>query len=353
MPTAFYAALDDRLLVVARESGDPTDGDPAGTDWTATERLVGTEFQSVAASPDRPERAFAGTVESGIQRTTDGGDTWTQVFGTDDRVTSLAVSPHDTDVVWAGTEPSAVYRSTDGGDSWESLPPLTDLPSASKWSYPPRPHTHHAHWLEPDPQDPDRLYVAIEAGGFITTEDGGETWIDTPEDARFDNHTLATHPDVPDRVYTAAGDGYAQSEDGGVTWYYPQEGLDHRYVWGMAVPRSDPGTVVVSAASGARSAHTVSAAEAFVYRTTDADAVRQGGENQTNVEWTLAMDGLPDPAGTVRSVLAAGSGATLFALNNRGLYRSDDAGERWHRLDLDWPETYESQRPSGLAVVSG
>ncbi|WP_123538671.1 WD40/YVTN/BNR-like repeat-containing protein [Halosimplex salinum] len=335
MTTTAYAALDDRLLVV-HDGAD---------EWTASERLVGRDFESVAASAERPERAFAGTVESGIQRTTDGGDTWERVApDIDDRVTALLVSPHDPDTVWAGTEPSAVYRSTDGGDSWASLPPLSDLPSESQWAFPPRPHTHHVRWLESDPTDSQRLYVAIEAGALVRTDDGGETWQDRPDGARRDNHTLATHPDAEGRVYTAAGDGYAQSEDGGDTWDYPQDGLGHRYVWGLAVPRSDPDTVVVSAANGPRSAHSVSTAEAYVYRTTNV-----GRDEAT--EWDLAMDGLPEARGTVRSVLAAAGGPTLFALNNRGLYRSTDAGASWGRIDIEWSDDYESQTPRSLAVV--
>ena len=340
-----YAALDDRLLVVSGRGHDPA----------ATERLVGHDFECIAASPDCPDRAFAGTVESGIQRTTDGGDTWERVSTIDDRVTSLAVSPHDPDVVWAGTEPSAVYRSTDGGEAWRACAPLTDLPSSDDWSYPPRPDTHHVRWIEPDPHERERLYVAVEAGALLRTDDGGETWTDRPEGARRDNHTLATHPDVPGRVYAAAGDGYAQSEDGGDTWAHPQTGLDHRYVWGVAVPRSDPDTVVVSAASGARSAHGVGAAETHVYRTSDAGnpgkTDRSAGETDGTVEWSLAMDGLPDPEGTVRSDLAAGAGETLYALNNHGLYRSDDAGRAWARLGVEWPAEYESRTPHGLVVV--
>jgi len=344
--TTAYAALDDRLLVVR---GD-------GDDWTAREHLVGRSLQSVAASAARPDRAFVGTVESGVQRTADGGATWERVApDIDDRVTAVAVSPHDPDTVWAGTEPSAVYRSRDAGDSWGPLPPLTDLPSESEWSFPPRPHTHHVRWLEPDPHDPERLSVAIEAGALVRIDDalaaaaadgvdGAEFWQDRSAGARYDNHTLATHPDAEGRVYAAAGDGYAQSEDGGDTWTTPQDGLGHGYVWGIAVPRAEPDTVVVSAASGARSAHSVSAAEAYVYRTTNAS-------QDDPTEWGLAMDGLPDPEGTVRSVFAAAGGSVLFALNNRGLYRSADAGASWERVPLAWPDAYEDQTPHGLAAV--
>ena len=326
-----YVALDDRLLVVR---GDR----PHDSDWHATECLVGHDFECVAASPDAPERVFAGTVESGLQRSTDGGETWAEAGAFDDRVTAVAVSPHDPDVVWVGTEPSAVYRSTDGGRTFDHREGLTDLPSADRWSFPPRPHTHHVRWLTVDPRDPDRLYVAIEAGAFVRTTDAGKTWESHPEGARRDNHTLATHPDAPGRVYTAAGDGYAESGDGGETWRYPQEGLDHRYVWGLAVDSADPDTVVVSAASGARSAHSPGTADAYVYR-------------RTGDAWERAMDGLPEPAGTVRAVLDSGREPGEFvAVTNRGLFASDDSARSWTRLDVDWPDD-GSQVGRGLAVV--
>jgi len=317
MPT-YYAALSDRLLV-----GDG--------EWA--ERLTGHTLECVAADERAPERAFVGTVDAGLQRTTDGGESWDQVLDAGDRPTSVTVSPQDPDVVWAGTEPSAVYRSTDGGDSWTEREGLTDLDSASRWSFPPRPHTHHVRWIAVAPDDPDRLYVAIEAGAFLRSPDGGDTWLDHPDGGRYDNHTLATHPDAPDRVYAAAGDGYALSTDRGETWTDPQDGLDHRYVWSVAVHPLDPDTVVVSAATGARSAHSTTG-ESYVYRTT-------GGA------WEPAMDGLPGPDGLARAVLSTGERGVL-ALTNRGLFRSPQGAE-WERVGA-WDGSYD-QVPRGLAVV--
>jgi hypothetical protein len=150
-------------------------------------------------------------------------------------------------------------------------------------------------------------------------------------------YALRTHPDRPDHVYTAASDSYAESPDCGESWIYPTDGLDHHYVWGLAVDPGDPGTVVVSAASGARLAHSLSRAESYVYR--------KAGD-----EWAVAMDGLPEPEGTVRAVLAPGDGPGEFvALTNRGIFRSHDGAESWTELPLAWPDT--DRRASGLAVV--
>lgn len=329
----YYAALSDRVLI-----GDG--------EWT--DRLVGHDIECVAAADGR---AFVGTVDAGLQRTTDGGESWTSVLAAGDRITSVTVSPHDADVVWAGTEPSAVYRSTDGGESWAEREGVTDLDSASRWAFPPRPHTHHVRWLAVAPDDPSQLYVAIEAGAFVRSPDGGKTWDsvelrstteasgeqpragDHPNGARRDNHTLATHPNAPERVYTAAGDGYALSPDRGRTWTYPTEGLGHRYVWGLAVHPEDPDTVVVSAASGPRSAHSTNG-ESYVYRTT--------GDG-----WTVAMDGLPGPERLARAVLTSDSEG-FVALTNHGLFRSA-GGAQWQQVGR-WDEAYK-QVPSGVAVA--
>jgi photosystem II stability/assembly factor-like uncharacterized protein len=309
----------------------------------ATESLSGYRVECVAATG---EHAFCGTFEAGLHRSID-GETWERV-GEDslpESVTAVAISPHDPREIWVGTEPSRLFVSPDAGKSWRELPSLTEQPSTDQWSFPPRPATHHVRWIELDPTDPDRVYVGIEAGALLVSEDGGETWIDRPEGARRDNHQLATHPDAPGRVYSAAGDGYAESRDGGHHWDHPQEGLDHRYVWSVAADPGDPDTVLVSAASGARSAHRTG--ESYVYR--------RRGEDAT---WTRIGDEYDDDAGlatgqgTYRYVLAAGETAgELWALSNTGLFRTSDAGDSWERVDVEWPDRWADESAAGLAVV--
>ncbi|MDS0297644.1 hypothetical protein NDI76_02680 [Halogeometricum sp. S1BR25-6] len=323
-------------------------GDAETESPTARRTFEGHEVECLAAGDDAPARAFCGTFESGLHRTDDAGETWDRV-GADaipESVTSVAVSPHDPAVVYAGTEPSAVFESTDAGETWTEFDGLADLPSASEWSFPPRPDTHHARWVEPDPADPDHLYVGVEAGALVQTRDGGETWEDRVPSARRDTHSMTTHGDEPGRAWVAAGDGYAETRDGGETWTHPQAGLDHRYCWSVVVDEADPSRILLSSASGPRSAHNPASAESYLYR-------REGGTGDDGGAWERLDDaGIPTGSGVVRAVLARGRDAGAFyAVTNRGLYRTADGGDSFDRLDVPWPDAYEGQTPSGLAVV--
>ena len=79
---------------------------------------------------------------------------------------AVTASPVDPDVVWVGTEPSEVWRSGDAGSTWEQTSRLETLSSSSECSFPPRPDTHHVRWIACHPLEPERLWVAIEAGAL-------------------------------------------------------------------------------------------------------------------------------------------------------------------------------------------
>lgn len=329
-----YLAMRNALLVVSKE--------PAPT---VAYRLEKYALDCLAVDSAVPNRLFVGTAKNGLLRSVDGGETFERVGGDaigPDAITAVAVGTRSPDELWVGTEPSRVYQSTDAGESWTEKTGLTDLPSASEWSFPPRPHTHHVRWIEPDPYDSDHLYVGIEAGALVQTHDGGETWEDRRPTARRDIHSMTTHPELPGHAWVAAGDGYAETRDGGASWLKPQEGLDHRYCWSVAVDPADPSCVLVSAAHGARSAHTPDTADSYIYR-------RRGGGR-----WQRLDDrGAPVGEGVVRAQLAAGEApGVLYAATNKGLYRTANQGASWTELDVRWDDALTEQTPRGLVVVS-
>jgi photosystem II stability/assembly factor-like uncharacterized protein len=336
-----YAALPDAVAVVDVDAGEAV--------VRRRSPMPERSLRCVAASPTDPDVVCCGTADDGLLRSTDAGERWDRAAGIEhDRVTSVTCAvtadgdegwvegdagAAERDVTWwAGTEPSRVYASSDGA-TWHERDGLTGLPSSSSWAFPPRPATHHVRWIEVDPHDPRHLYVAVEAGALVGTHDAGETWTDRVPGSRIDTHSMATHADAPGRAYCAAGDGYAETDDGGKTWTPVQQGLAHHYCWSVVVDPADPDHRLVSAARGATTAHRAGSADSYVYR--------KRGETA----WER-VTGLPTGAGVTRYVLGAGTEG-LYALSNRGLFRSA-GGETWTRLPLSVPTDAVA---AGLAVV--
>jgi hypothetical protein len=135
------------------------------------------------------------------------------------------------------------------------------------------------------------------------------------------------------------GMGYVESRDGGDSWQRKGEGLSHHYLWGLAVHPADPDTILVSAAHGPGEAHNPRGANSAVYR-------RAGDQ-----PWQQVTEGLPPEKGTLAFTLAASEAepGVFYAVSNNGLYRSEDAGLSWQRLEVSWPNERGS-RPGGLAV---
>ncbi|HLR92729.1 MAG TPA: sialidase family protein, partial [Atopostipes sp.] len=188
-------------------------------EWKLEEKPNEYGFLCIAADPMIEGRLYAGTFDHGLWISDDKGTSWRSAGKgiSHIRVPSVAVSPTEIrngyHVVWAGTEPSGLFRSEDGGESWTEHPNLLNLPSRSTWSFPPRPYTHHAKWIEPDLHDKNRIFVGIELGGVMKSADKGQTWEDRKPGSQYDCHTLAMHPSAKGRIYEAAGGGYAESTD--------------------------------------------------------------------------------------------------------------------------------------------
>ena len=341
--TKLIAGLQNSVLVI--ESSSKSCG------WKTYESLKESHPQSIAFDLLNPSRAYCGTFDKGLWKTDNGGQTWDSIGKNEistSNITSVSVSPlkegkkDGFSKVYVGTEPSALYVSSNGGESWERMNDLNKLESSKSWSFPPRPWTHHVRWIEPDVNNLNYVFVAIEAGALVQSRDGGRTWIDRVKQGPYDTHTLATHRKMPKRLYSSAGDGYFESFDYGESWNsQTTEGLRHHYLHGLAVDSSDPQNVIVSASIGAWQAHNIENANSVLYR--------RSADGET---WKNVSKGLPESKGTIITMLASNpnSAGEFYALNNRGIFISDDSGISWVALEIPWPKEYLLQHPWSLAV---
>jgi hypothetical protein len=302
---AFVCSRDD---VVTR-----VDWDVAST--AAQPVLEGVPVRCVAASGDR---VIVGTQGAGVFLSGDAGQRWERMELPERDVFSVAIGPAD-GALYAGTEPSRLFVLRDGAE-WTELEALQDIPSRERWSFPPRPWTHHVRWIAPDPHRRERLLVAIELGGVMLSEDGGESFRDHRPGAKRDAHAITWHPLAEGRAYEAAGDGAAWSADGGHSWSALDAGRALGYCWALAVDPDDPDRWYVSAASGPRAAHSAERAHGALYRW-DGDAWRE----------------LPVPGESMPYALAVVAGELVCGMADGRLLHSFDRGEGWRELAVTAP----------------
>ena len=160
-----------------------------------------------------PWSLSSGGPDSSLFKSTDGGETWTELTnnsglpaGLKGRI-GVAVSPARSGRVWAlvEAEDGALFRSDDGGATWQRLSDERNL-RLRFWYY--------GHVFA-DPHDADTVYILnIQAWKSI---DGGRTFtqLTTPHG---DNHDLWIDPRQPARMIEGNDGGACVSFNGGASW---------------------------------------------------------------------------------------------------------------------------------------
>src|ERR1700704_3756753 len=268
-----------------------------------------------------PEQVFIVTGEDVVRMTLSGA------AGRDLETVLAAVGPPR-----GPANPTHLSLPEDGGRSWAVLPPRRRLPSEPSWSFPPRPWTHHVRTIALHPTDPEWLAVGIELGGVMRSRDGGKTWIDHNPQAYSDAHQLLTHPLAPERLYEAAGQGIARSDDRGDTWVRRDEGLDRHYAWAQSIAPADPDLWYVAVSRSPSAAHGGGDGQARLLRShgNGWEAVGRWGGSAELRRMPYTIVTLPDQPGRL---LAGLRGGTLLI--------TDDAGETWSRLAMRLPDVIE------------
>ena len=104
-----------------------TDG---GNTWTEVGIFAGTEIYALVAAPG--STFYAGNID-GVSRSTDDGVTWTNLplgIGVNDQVFEITIDPNNSATIWVGVadalggQTNTLLKSTNGGASWTSKTPL-------------------------------------------------------------------------------------------------------------------------------------------------------------------------------------------------------------------------------------
>ncbi|MEQ8924528.1 MAG: T9SS type A sorting domain-containing protein [Fulvivirga sp.] len=219
--------------------------------------------RAILIDPDDPTQAtwFAGNVSGGIWKTTNSGESWTEIAPDLDNlaIVTLAMSEANTNVIYAGTgegfvfggtfilNGDGIYKTTDKGVTWNVLASTlnSEFQNVSR--------------IIVDPTDENIVlastsgYKAIGGGAeafgaVMRSTDGGASWTKVFETDAPVQQIIAAPSDF-NKQYCTVADGGAvyRSDDAGLTWNKKSTGMNRTGRVELGISYTDPAKVFASA----------------------------------------------------------------------------------------------------------
>jgi photosystem II stability/assembly factor-like uncharacterized protein len=204
---------------------------------------------------------FGPNAERGVFRSRDGGRTWEKILFRSDSAgaVDLAMDPGNPRVLYAafwqaargpwemtsGGSGSGLFKSTDGGDNWTEITRNPGLPRGLVGKI----------GVAVSYQNSDRVWAVVEAddGGVFRSDDAGRTWTRTNEDRNLRQRAwyysnIIADPGSSDGVYVL-NVNFHRSLDGGRTFSTIQHGHgDNHALW---IDPRDPRRMILGDDGGA------------------------------------------------------------------------------------------------------
>lgn len=296
----FFAAGCGLLLAGSCWAQSPATPPYGAMRWRAIGPMRAGRTHALAGVPTQPDVFYIGAADGGVWKTTDAGETWHPVFDAEPTgsIGAIAVAPSDPDIVYVGSGEDlprpdlsvgdGVYKSTDAGATWTHLG-LRDGQQITK--------------IIVDPGNPERLFVAVlghpygpnAERGLYRSVDGGQNFQQVLyKDENTGAQEVVFDPHNPQTLYAAL--------------WETRQGPWENGVW--------------------------NGDEGGMFKSTD------GGDH-----WEQLHGGLPGGAVKINSIAVApsdsnriyapASGTDETGRPVSGMYRSDDAGRSWARVNTD------------------
>ena len=296
--------------------------------WTQAEKaLTFWKLTALQVDPNDHLHIYLSTEHSGLFVSDNGGAEWKLAKPNVPRLTTNALLALPGTIV-AGTVPAALY-SASNGSGWRELEGVRL--GASGGSFPPSPELGaRVRFLAADNETPRRLFTAIEVGGILISDDGGQNWsqvtagLDDP-----DVHQILPSSKTKGLVVAACGEGIYRSEDRGEHWEKVTPPGPRTF--GSSVKEDNSGTVYLGIALGRPNTW---------LRKERANAALFVSKNR-GAQWDIVLEGV---RGGIMAMCPGIGGQGVFASTSEGEVQS---------IDSSGPRRIISGLPSITAIALG
>ncbi len=327
-------ALQQRLASMPLASTGPAN-------WTLLgPGNIGGRIRSILIHPTNPSIMWVGSVGGGAWKSTNAGSSWTMLPDLPSilAITCMVLDPVNPDTLYAGTgeqcfffavegssnsavaEGAGVFKSTDGGNSWTQLPGTAGL----AWNAVSR--------LTIDRNNPSILLASTISGVWRSTN-GGTTWSQRTTIKALD---VNIDPNNSSNYVAGLANGTSlYSTDGGLTWT-PAPPFPNATRIELTYSKSTPG--VVYAAVNALGSLTVwrsaNGGQGFVRQSGNVVTVL---ENYTGALWVDPTNANTVVAGGLDLYRSTNAGVTFTKISNWSSYPGNSAHAD-HHLILEHPQ---------------
>jgi photosystem II stability/assembly factor-like uncharacterized protein len=305
----------------------------AGQTWTQLAGLKGKPVWSLAISPANPDIVAAGT-DDGVYLTEDAGANWGRISPLEQRdlrpVVSLAFHPVDAKILYAGTT-HLPWRTVDGGQHWQSIHSGM-LDDSDVFS------------IVVDRKNPSIVLSSACSGAYRSTA-AGTQWsrMPTPHGA-FRTYFVALDP-TTDAIFAGTTLGLFRSADQGKTWTKVTSDVVKSIAFHgpKILMASLGGGVLISGNSGEtvrpvnqgfsnRSLAMLTSAGGVLYATSVYEPGEGGLFQSTDFGMTWRRIGAEHGAGNILTLAAKPTNPNIvFAAGPDAFYGSIDGGKSWTR----------------------
>ena len=382
--------------------------------------------------------AFGPNAERGVYRTTDGGRTWRKILFLNDSTgaNDISIDPSNPRILFAsmykfqrspwgmqaGGGRSGLWKSTDGGDSWTEITANAGMPKGPIGKI----------GVAVSPANPRRIYASVEAkdtsGGIFRSDDGGDSWLRINGDQKFqirpfyysavtadpsnentvyvmnlqvsrsidggktfttvrvphgDTHVMWVDPKDPNRLINGNDGGATVSQDGGKSWssimnqptaQFYHVVTDDQWPYRVYGAQQDNSTVSITSRSdngtigerdwwrvaGCENAHIAvdprnpDVTYGGCYTGNLGRHDKRTGQNRDISVWLNNYDGIaakdvPNRFQWTFPVLLSPHDPRTLYVASQNVWRSTDEGSSWSRIspDLSWADTTTLGRSGG------